>query len=120
MGRRAFLKMDRNHHRRVTHLACVTILGIFTACAENPVITPGAPRAVVQSVAVAYEAAGHRCRLKEELAYCDVRSGQLPLVIGYNARTQAIVFGTVFDTEAKLGRACAIVLADQVAHPEWM
>ena len=39
--------------------------------------------------------------MKAELAYCDTQGGDLPLLIGYNGKTQELLFATVYDTGAK-------------------
>jgi len=95
------------------------ILAAVTACASTTV-TPGTPRAVAKKAADAYSAAGHKCQMKADLAYCDTQGGNLPLLIGYNGKTQELLFATVYDTEAGFGRACPSLPADQVLRPEWM
>jgi hypothetical protein len=96
-----------------------SILTVATACASTSV-TPGTPRTVAKAAADAYSAAGHKCQLKADLAYCDTQGGNLPLLIGYNGKTQELLFATVYDTEAGFGRACPSLPADQVLRPEWM
>lgn len=88
-------------------------------CAKTGV-TPGSPRSVAQAAAAAYVASGHRCEVKAELAYCDMTGSDLPLLMGYNPKTQELMFATVFDTEAAFGRSCPTIPADQVLRPDWM
>jgi hypothetical protein len=54
------------------------------------------------------------------MAYCDMATGTLPLLMGYDPARHELLFATVFDTEAGLGRACAKVPAAQVVRPHWM
>jgi hypothetical protein len=96
-----------------------TVLVLSAGCGSSPV-TPGTPRAVAKAAAEAYSAAGHKCQLKAELAYCDTQGGNLPLLIGYNKTTQELLFATVYDTEAGFGRSCPTLPADQVLRPDWM
>ncbi len=104
-------------HKSAGYLA---VLGILAGCAGSAV-TPGTPRDVARAAADAYIAAGHRCQVKADLAYCDTTgASSLPLLIGYDKSSQEILFATVFDTEAAFGRACPLIPADQVTHPEWM
>ena len=97
----------------------VCVFGVLAACSSTTV-TPGTPRDVAKAAADAYIAAGHRCQVKSDLAYCDTTGANLPLLIGYDKQTQELLFATVFDTEAAFGRACPAVPADQVTRPEWM
>jgi hypothetical protein len=83
-------------------------------------VTPGTPRDVAKAAADAYIAAGHRCQVKSDLAYCDTTGANLPLLIGYDKQTQELLFATVFDTEAAFGRACPSIPADEIQRPDWM
>ncbi len=100
---------------------CLAVFGILAGCAGTGV-TPGTPRDVAKAAADAYVAAGHRCQVKADLAYCDTTgtSSTLPLLIGYDKRSQEILFATVFDTESAFGRPCPTLHADLVTKPEWM
>ena len=110
---------DRAFMRKLAGIWAV--LTVVAGCASTAV-TPGTPRTVAKAAADAYSAAGHKCQMKADLAYCDTQGGNLPLLIGYNKTTQELLFATVYDTEAGFGRACASMLPgmDQVLRPEWM
>ena len=97
-------------------------LALVTAVAGcgGTAVTPGTPRDVAKAAADAYIAAGHKCQVKSDLAYCDTTGANLPLLIGYDKQTQELLFATVFDTEAAFGRACPSIPADEIQRPEWM
>lgn len=95
-------------------------LSIGLAGCGSTSVTPGTPRDVAKAAANAYIAAGHRCQVKQDLAYCDTTGANLPLLIGYDKQNQELLFATVFDTESAFGRACPSVPADQVTKPDWM
>jgi len=98
------------------------LLTLGTGCVSTTV-TPGSPRSVAKAAAAAYTAAGHSCEVKADLAYCDTNGtegAELPLLIGYDAKNQELVFATVLDTEAAFGRACPTIPAAQVLRPNWM
>ncbi len=97
----------------------LALLAALAGCSSTSV-TPGSPRDVAKAAADAYIAAGHKCQVKSDLAYCDTTGANLPLLIGYDKHTQELLFATVFDTEAAFGRACPGLPADQVTRPEWM
>jgi len=106
----------------MSKLAGIWAVLLAVAGCGSSSVTPGTPRTVAKAAADAYSAAGHRCQLKADLAYCDTQGGNLPLLIGYNGKTQELLFATVYDTEAGFGRACASMLpgVEQVMRPEWM
>jgi hypothetical protein len=107
---------------RMSKLTGISAILMVTAGCAGSAVTPGTPRAVAKAAAEAYSAAGHKCQMKADLAYCDTQGGNLPLMMGYNKTTQELLFATVYDTEAGFGRACADMLhgVDQVFRPEWM
>src|SRR5258705_11549445 len=98
--------MSRRLHDRgsMSKLAGIwAVLPAFVACGTgcaSSAVTPGTPRTVAKAAADAYSAAGHKCQMKADLAYCDTQGGNLPLLIGYNGKTQELLFATVYDTEA--------------------
>ena len=101
-------------------LAVAVLLGPAYGCGASTVVVPGTPHSVARAAASAYEAAGHACQIKADLAYCDIDSRSLPLLMGYNAKRQELLFATLYDTEAGYGQACTKVQAAQVLRPEWM
>ncbi len=83
-------------------------------------MTPGSPRSVARAAAAAYTAAGHKCQMKDALAYCDMSGSELPLLMGYDPKSQELMFATVFDTQAAFGLACPVIPANRIVKPSWM
>lgn len=102
--------------------AVFCVAGLLGAgCASSAAgVMPGTLQSVAKQAAAAYEAAGHDCQIKANLAYCDMGGGSLPLVMGYNPTRHELLFATVYDTEASLGRECKTLPAAQVLRPQWM
>lgn len=98
-------------------------LPVFAAAAGgcgSQAVTPGSPHTVARAAAAAYSAAGHKCEVKKELAYCDMTGADLPLVMGYDAKNQQLLFATVYDTQTELGLSCPAIPADRILRPSWM